>query len=144
MTISKEDIAEMKILRKQGLSGSKIGKRFGVTTSCVYYHTTPGLREKSNLCSKKNEHKYKETRKKYKENPENKEANRIYSSRRRDTFDGRMKALYQGMRKRNKEYVDAGDPKGVVHFMSKETWNNLVQDYIEKYGFVDFYFIQFR
>ena len=57
--LSKEDKAEMKILRKQGLSGSKIGERFGVTTSCVYYHTTPGLREKSNLCSKKNEHNWK-------------------------------------------------------------------------------------
>ena len=138
--LSKEDKAEMKILRKQGLSGSKIGERFGVTTSCVYYHTTPGLREKSNLCSKKNEHKYTEARRKYKSQPGYLQRQKVYSSKRRDTFDGRMKALYQGMRKRNNKFLKTGDPRGVTHLMTKESWNNLVQDYIEKYGFVCFYY----
>ena len=138
--LSKEDIEEMKILRKQGMSGREIGDKFGVNRTAIYYHTTPGAKERMNACSAKNEIKYKETRKKYKADPKIKEASRLYSSKRRDTFDGRMKGLYQGMRKRNGKFLKAGDPRGIDHLMTKESWDNLVQDYIEKYGFVDFYY----
>ena len=138
--LSKKDIEEIKILRKQGMSGPKIAVKFGVEKSAVYYHTTPGLKERSNLCSKKNEHKYTEARKKYKSQPEYLEKQKVSSSKRRDTFDGRMAALYQGMKRRNNKFLKLGDPRGVNHFMTKESWNNLVQDHIEKYGFVDFYY----
>ena len=138
--LSKKDIEEIKILRKQGMSGPKIAVKFGVAKAAVYYHTTPGLKERSNLCSKKNEHKYTEARKKYKAQPEYLEKQKVSSSKRRDTFDGRMAALYQGMKRRNNKFLKLGDSRGVNHFMTKESWNNLVQDYIEKYGFVDFYY----
>ena len=138
--LSKKDIEEIKILRKQGMSGPKIAVKFGVAKAAVYYHTTPGLKERSNLCSKKNEHKYTEARKKYKAQPEYLEKQKVSSSKRRDTFDGRMAALYQGMKRRNNKFLKLGDSRGVNHFMTKESWNNLVQDHIEKYGFVDFYY----
>ena len=138
--LSKKDIEEIKILRKQGMSGPKIAVKFGVAKAAVYYHTTPGLKERSNLCSKKNEHKYTEARKKYKSQPGYLEKQKVSSSKRRDTFDGRMAALYQGMKRRNNKFLKLGDSRGVNHFMTKESWNNLVQDHIEKYGFVDFYY----
>jgi len=138
--LSEKDIEEIKILRKQGMSGREIGDKFGVHKTAIYYHTTPGSMERAKKYSKENQHKYVETRKKYQSSPEYAQTQRISSSKRRDTFDGRMVQLYQGMKRRNNKFLKAGDPRGVTHLMTKESWDNLVQDYIEKYGFVDFYY----
>ena len=97
--VTPEIIETMKQLRKQGLTALQISLKFGVVPSTVYYHTNDSTKESQKRRNKENEHKYAETRKKYRALPKNREASRLASIERRSTERGRLLGIYNSIKK---------------------------------------------
>ena len=137
--VTPEIIETMKQLRKQGLTALQISLKFGVVPSTVYYHTNDSTKESQKRRNKENEHKYAETRKKYRALPKNREASRLASIERRSTERGRLLGIYNSIKKRNNRWIKARDPRA-VKLMSQENFISFFNTYVEKYGFVCFYY----